>query len=320
MAIRETNSEALEKITTDDFSAGGTLSPERFDVFFRAVKENSEVLDRARGVSVSAESGDIPRLDVGERLLRPVGEGEEAPLSDIQQPSVPYQTQKLALAREFSWESIHQTIDDPQRAIAEMFISLYSRDLERLAFTGDTSSSDPFDSSIDGWLTQAQASSSVRTHDHAEDNTSDSTDNPTPQPIDKSLFGNMKMTMPRRYREKDNLAFLVSSDQLLAYKQWLTERNTAAGDQMLMTQEEPSAYGTRILTPLGFPQNVAMLTNMDNLAYVVQDKLRVEHAEKGRDMVLQDIEEVTNILSKIDYELLEEAGIVLGTNIEAPTA
>jgi hypothetical protein len=316
MASRGTNNDVLERISTDDFSSGG-LTEEQFNRFFKEVQNESDVLDRTRAVSVTAPSGDIPQLDVKQRSLQAVNEGEAADLQNIQQPSVPYQTQKVSLPYEFTWEALNETVDDPEKAVAQMFVTLFSNDLSRLASIGDTSSSDPFESTIDGWLTQAQANSNTQTYDHSGDPDGDGTT--SPQPVNKSLFRNMIRALPRRYRDRDGLVFLASPDAVLEWKDYVAERKTAQGDAMLLSQSEPSAFGIPLLTPLEWPDDVMLLTNRRNLCYVIQgDKVRVEQAEKGKDMVMHDIAAASNLLAKLDYAVLEYPGVVVGSNISIP--
>lgn len=304
--------QALDKITTGDMSSGGLLKPEQFRRFFKEIQEQSRVLSEARGIPVSAPEGDIPLMGVGSRIMQAVGEGESAEDQTVEQPSVPYQTQKVSIPWEITWEVANETIDDAPEAIRQIFTNQFRRDLEILASVGDESSADAFEAINDGWVTIAEASTDTAAYDHA------ATDG-TAQPISKELFSGMIHTLPRRYRERQDLTFLMGYDQLQGYKEYLTDRSTAAGDAMLLSQESPTGYGYDILAPMGFPADTVMLSNMSNLAWVVQDNVRLKQTTEGQYLVKNDVEAVLNLLAKVDYEVLETEGVCLGSGVEAPT-
>lgn len=304
------NSRNLEKVTTSDFSTGGLLSPEQFSDFFEDVQEQGNVLSRARAIPVSADSGDIPRIGVGSRLLQSASEGGSGTKQTVDQPSVSYQTTKVTLPWELTWESVNETIDDAEATIRQVFANQFAADLEILASVGDEASGDAFEAINDGWFTIAQARGAAN-HDHMDGGT-------TAQPVNNELFESMIDLMGEKYIEGGSPVFLLSHAQKNEYKQFLTDRSTGAGDAMLLTGEEPTPYGYNILTPLGWPDDVAMFTSMQNLVYVLQDDLRVKQTSEGESVVMNDLEAIYNLLAKIDYQILDEAGVVTATNIAAP--
>ena len=303
----------IEKLTTDDLSDGGLLKPERFAQFFKDVQAETEILERARSVPVTAPSGDLPRLGVGTRVMQGVAEGESATKQTIDQPSVPYQCEKVSIPWEVTWESVNESIGDLEEAVLSAFSRTFATDLEILASVGDEASADSFESINDGWLTLAQAAGvATYHHDDAGDGTG------TAQPVNKDLFAGMRALMPERYKESQNLVFLGSNAQKEAWQEALTDRNTAAGDAMLIQGQEPTPFGHDWLTPLGWPDDVFMLTAMKNLNYVIQDDMRVKTTTKSERNVMNDISAIFNLLGKVDYTLMEPEGIVLGENVAAP--
>lgn len=308
-------SKALEKITTGDTSAGGTLGPERFEQFFNDVAQQSTVLGQSRSVPVSASEGDIPRLSVASRVLRPVGEGESAQEATMDQPSVHYQTQKMAVAHSLTWESVNETIGNIEDALMSHFARQFSADLEILSSIGDESVSDTFESAQDGWYTLATAAGSpIYYHDDAGDGTG------VAQPVDKSLFSGMRRAMPQRYKERQNLVLLGSKRQKEAFQENLTERGTAAADAALLQGDEPTPYGLDWLTPLSWPDDRFMLTSMSNLAYIIQDDMRVKSTTQAKENVMNDIQVFVNMIGKVDLQILESAGIVRAEGVAAPSA
>lgn len=306
---RQHNQELMQK-TTADFSTGAQLTDAEFDEFMRLVQNQSEVLTQARQFTPSAEAGNIPQLDIEPRQIRAVGEGGSTSRKTITSGDVPYATQKVSLPWEQTWEESNELIDDPAQQKVELFSGQFGRDLEILASIGDEANADPFISIQDGWLTIADAQG-VANHDHTDGGAN-------AQPVDTELFESMIDLMPERYQEQQNLVFLMSFAQKNNYGQSLTDRQTAAGDALLLSGDEPTPFGHTIMSPLGWPDDRAMMTSMQNLAYIVQDDMRMKTTTDAERNVMNDIEAIHNLLAKVDYALLETAGIVTATNIAGP--
>lgn len=310
---RAENLGALQKATTTDFSAGALLSPEQFNDFMRDVQESARFLSSTRMFTPSAPSGDIPRLDIPPQQLQAATEATE-PASDatFDQPDVPFDTTKVTLQHEFSWESINEVIDDPESTIRQMFAQRFGADLEVLGSIGDDATTG-FAAINDGWLTRADARGAAA-HDHMDGGTA-------AQPVNNELFNSMIQLMPEKHKAangSDDLVFLLSWEQRQAYKDFLTDRSTGAGDAMLMTGEEPTPYGYDIVAPLAWPNDRAMLVDPSNLGYVVQDSMRTKQTSAAERNVRADIETIMAMYAKIDYVVLDEGGVVTASNIAAP--
>lgn len=301
---REQNQERMQK-TTADFSQAAQLTDAEFDEFMRLVQAQSEVLSQARDFTPSAESGAIPQLDIEPRQIRAVGEGESTSKKTIASGEVPYATQKVSLPWEQTWEENNELIDDPAQQKVELFSSQFGRDLEILASVGDEAGTGNFVTIQDGWLTIAGAQG-VTDYDHGA------------SAVNTALFEALINKMPERYQEQQNLVFLMSYDQKNAYGQSLTDRQTGAGDRLLLSGDEPTPFGHTIMSPLGWPSDRVMMTSMQNLAYVVQDEMRLKSTNSAQRNVMNDIDTIYNLLAKVDYAILETAGVVTASNIAAP--
>lgn len=304
---RAANTTAMEKVSSTDFSTGAQLTPEQFSDFMDEVRDQSTVLQQARMVPVDAEAGDIPRVNVGSRLLRAVSEGGSTAKNDITSGDIPYSTSKVSLPWEQTWEANNEIIDNPEATVRRLFINQFGVDLELLASVGDTGSADAFEQIEDGWLTRADARLATSHQiDHAT------------AAVNKALFSEMVQAMPQRYREQTQPVVLLSDAQKQAYKDYLTDRSTGAGDAMLMTGDEPTPFGYQILTPLGWPDDRAMFTSMENLLYIVQDDMRVKSTADSERNVMNDVERIYNLLAKVDFAIGAEEGVVTARNIAAP--
>jgi hypothetical protein len=305
------NVNALEKITTGDLTSGGLLKPEEFQQFFRDVQEQSDVLNRARAVPVDAPSGDIPRFDVQPRTMRAVAEGGSTPEVVPEQPSVPYQTQKTSLPWSLTWESVNESIGDYEALVRRTFTRRFASDLEILSSVGDEASANAFESTNDGWYVLAQARG-VPAHDHMNGGT-------TAHPVNTELFDSMRGLMPEKVKtDRNDVVFFLSNAQKEAYETSLTDRTTAAGDAMLLSMDEPTPFGYQIMTPLGWPNDVAMMASMRELAYVIQNNIRLKSTTQSKENVMNDYAVFANLLSKTDFVILDDEAVVTATNIAAP--
>ena len=304
---RAANTTAMEKVSSSDFSSGAQLSPEQFADFMQQVQEQSTVLQQANMIPVNAESGKLPMVSVGSRLLRAVSEGNSTGKNSINSGDISYATSKVSLPWEQTWEANNEIIANPEAKVRQLFIQQFGVDLEILASVGDTSSADAFESIEDGWLTRADAR--LATGNQVDHQTA---------AINKALFNDMVTAMPQRFREQQTPVIITSDPQKQAYKNYLTDRSTGAGDAMLMTGDEPTPYGYNILTPLGWPDDRAMFTSMENLLYIVQDDMRVKSTADSERNVMNDVERLYNLLAKVDFEIGEADGVVTASNIAAP--
>ncbi len=302
---------SLEKVTTGDFSGGGLLNRQQFTEFFREVQEQAQILDLVRFEDVDAPKGQIDKIGVGERLLRSATEATEGSLNSPNTGKVEYDTEKVELPWEVSMETVEDTIEGSGTAdtLVELFANQMSVDLEDLGANGDTTDADSFVSIVDGWVTFAENDTNTSTYDHQGG------------AIEKDVFKNLKMALPVRYRrDTSNLRWLMSEDQKEEYKDYLTDRNTSAGDAMLMTGQEPEPLGIPIATPVNWPDDTIMLTPMQNLVWIVQRDVNMRFTDEGEAVVRRDLYGIYNMLARIDYVIEDTKGVGLAQNIASPTA
>ena len=305
------NERALEKVTTADFTGAGLLSPEQFDEFFREVQDQSQILGDVRQESVTAPSGELPKIGVGERLLQAANEGTAGTNQNVNTSQIPFQTTKLSLPWELTTESVRETIEGEgtARTIMEMFAAQFAVDLEDLAVNGDETGTG-FVALNDGWLALA-GSRGAPTYDHTDGAG-------TAQAVNKGLFSSMLQSLDAKYKRDNGLVFLMAQSQKEAFKEYLTDRSTGAGDNMLLTGDEPTPYGYEILCPVNFPEDQVLLTRPNNLMYMIQRDVEMRQATTGSEVTKRDLYAIYNMLAKIDFQIEDENAMVLGSGLAAP--
>lgn len=298
---------SLQKVTTGDFGGGGILNREQFEEFFREVQDRNVLLDRVRIQPVDGPKAQIDKIGVGERLIR---EATEATSGTDQTPntgSINIDTTKLELPWEVSMETVEDTIEGEQTAqtLLQMFTRQFGVDVEDLGINGDSADAGSFIGIDDGWLTIAN-NRGAPTYDHGN------------AAIDKNVFKETKALLDAKYKRTDDLVFIMSSDQLDEFKDYLTDRSTGAGDAMLMTGEEPTPYGVDVLTPPAWPDGTVMFTDPRNLILAPQREMNLRVTREGEAIVKRDLYAIYNMLARLDFQVEDENAVGLATNIAAP--
>ena len=304
------NQRALEKVTTGDFTGAGSLKEEEFDDFFLEVQNTEELLGTVRMMDVNAPTGDIPKLGVGERLLQAVNENSNVSLQSVNSGSIGFATTKVGLPYELTRETVEDVIDDPAGSIRDLFTQQFAVDTADLAVNGDETADDgtsptaedQFYGINDGWLKIAD-DRGAPSYDHSS------------AAVDNDLFHNMVSALDQKYKRQNNLVFMMSQAQKENYKYSLVNRSTSAGDDMLMTDGQPTPYGFDIVTPPNFPDDRAMLVNPDKLIYIVQRDMEVRSTQDGSAVVLNDKFGIYNLLARIDFQIEDENAMVVADNI-----
>lgn len=311
MSEIETPESTLEKITTGDFSSGGLLKPEQFNRFFQDVQEQSEFLSAVRQIAVTAPSGDIPRADISADPFEAVAEGAAPSRQTIDQPSVPFTCTKVGTSWEVTWEAMSETIDSAEQQARQLFVNRFAVGIERLGSLGDEAGTG-FAAINDGWVTIAEGRSNTSTVDNSSGG--------TPQTISTDLFTKMVQTMPDKFINNGGLAYMMSTDQKQEVEEIIADTAAQGGDvSYLLSDGDPTPGGRPIMTPLGWPDDTVMLARPDNLVYLPeQGGARVKQTTDGEYVTTHDIDVVYAMFSKLDYQILDAEGVVLGTNVAAP--
>lgn len=304
----------LEKVTTSDFSSGGLLNRQQFDEFFLEVQDSAQVLDTIRFQPVTGDQAQIDKLGVGERLIRSATEATSGTLQTPNTGSIDIDTVKIELPWEVSMETVEDTIEQEGTAdrLVDLFAQQFAVDSEDLAFNGDEDdtsggASQAFLTINDGFLVKADDSADPATYDHQS------------AAVNKEVFHELITGLPEKYRrDPTGLAFFTSLSQKQAYKDYLTDRSTGAGDSMLMSGEEPTPYGYPVLTPTGFPDDRVMLTNPRNLVWAVQRDVNMRVTQEGEAVVRRDLYAIYNMLARTDYVIEDLSGVATASNVAAP--
>jgi HK97 family phage major capsid protein len=211
------SNELLQKVidtTTVGADNGGLLKPEQSNRFIDYMFDATILTRAARTIRMRADTTEIDKVGVGERLMVLATEGSAAGQTDrgATFTKVSLTTKKLRLDWELSSESLEDNIEgaDLEDHIARLMATQAGNDVEDLAINGDTAlSSNNLLKAFNGFRKLALNGGNVVDAGGAT--------------ITKAVFNNALKNMPRKYKQRRNqLRFFTGSNLVQDYLYNLT--------------------------------------------------------------------------------------------------
>ena len=193
---------------------GGLLNPEQSARFLDYMFDATVIGKDARTVRMRADTTEIDRMSVGERLMTLATEGDNTGSNAaVTFSKISLTTKKLRLDWELSTESLEDNIEgaDLEDHIARMMATQAGNDIEDLVLNGDTASGTTFLTAFNGVVKKAKTSGRVVDAAGAE--------------VSRAVFNSALKAMPRKYKQRRNdLRFLAGSNliQDFLYKNSIT--------------------------------------------------------------------------------------------------
>jgi hypothetical protein len=187
---------------------GGLLNPEQSARFLDYMFDATVVGKLARTVRMRADTTEIDRIGVGEKLMKLASEAENTGTNAaVQFSKISLTTKKLRLDWELSTESLEDNIEgaDLEDHIARLMATQAGNDLEDVVLNGDTSlTGDNLYKAFDGIVKIAKANGHVVDADGAN--------------ISREVFNNALKALPRKYKQRrPDLRFLSGSNLIQDY-------------------------------------------------------------------------------------------------------
>jgi hypothetical protein len=187
---------------------GGLLNPEQSARFLDYMFDATVIGKVARTVRMRADTTEIDRIGVGEKLMKLASEGENTGSnSAVQFSKISLTTKKLRLDWELSTESLEDNIEgaDLEDHIARLMATQAGNDLEDVVLNGNTAlSSDNLYKAFDGIVKIAKTNGRVVAGLGA--------------PVSREIFNKALKAMPRKYKQRrPDLRFLAGSNLIQDY-------------------------------------------------------------------------------------------------------
>jgi hypothetical protein len=203
---------------------GGLLNPEQSSRFLDYMFDATVIGKVARTVRMRADTTEIDRMSVGEKLMKIATEGDDtnSANSGVTFSKISLTTKKLRLDWELSTESLEDNIEgaDLEDHIARLMATQAGNDIEDVVLNGDTSlSSDQLYKAFDGAVKKSKANGHVVDAGGAA--------------VSRAVFNSALKALPRKYKQRrTDLRFLAGSNliQDFLYANSIGTNNTIPQD------------------------------------------------------------------------------------------
>ena len=188
---------------------GGLLNPEQSARFLDYMFDATVIGKVARTVRMKADTTEIDRMGVGEKLMKLATEGDNTNSDNaaVTFSKISLTTKKLRLDWELSTESLEDNIEgaDLEDHIARLMATQAGNDIEDVVLNGNTSlSSDQLYKAFDGVVKKAKADAHVVDAGGAN--------------ISRAVFNSALKALPRKYKQRrTDLRFLAGSNLIQDY-------------------------------------------------------------------------------------------------------
>ena len=182
---------------------GGLLNPEQSARFLDYMFDATVIGKVARTVRMKADTTEIDRMSVGEKLVKLASEGENTGVNQgVTFSKISLTTKKLRMDWELSTESLEDNIEgaDLEDHIARLMATQAGNDIEDVLLNGDTLlTTDGLYKSFDGVVKKAKANGRVVDAAGAA--------------VSREVFNKALKAMPRKYKQRrGDLRFLAGSN------------------------------------------------------------------------------------------------------------
>lgn len=315
-----TNQSIIEKasMTLSSLAAGGQMSPEQFNTFYRKIIDQPTILKDARNVPMKSDSMKIEKIGFGSRILRKGTEGTALADGDRAVPTtstVQLNAKEVIAEVNISYDTLENNIEGEglKDTLMDMIAARAALDIEELVLNGDTASADTYLAILNGLRKKAVS--------HVIDGTN------TGAAFSKSVFLKAMNAVPAKYRRNPaEWRFYSSFANELAWKDSIASRQSNLGDAALQGSLA-TAYGVPV-------KGIAMLQDYDldgagagtatgsDLLFTHPKNIVVGFSRNVRIEVDKDIRErkfIVVLTAKLDAQFEEEDAVSKYQKILTPT-
>ena len=188
--------------TASENGNGGLLNPEQSARFLDYMFDATVIGKVARTVRMKADTTEIDRIGVGEKLMKLATEGDDTGANAaVTFSKISLTTKKLRLDWELSTESLEDNIEGPdlEDHIARMMATQAGNDIEDVILNGTGTGSDALYKAFQGVVAKSKAYGHVVDAGGAA--------------VSRAVFNSALKALPRKYKQRrSDLRFLAGSN------------------------------------------------------------------------------------------------------------
>lgn len=290
-----------------DLTSGGALAEEHAAAFIRGLIEHAMIMPMATVIPMRSPKQVIDKIKFGSRILRAAKEAQALSQAERAKPTtsdVELDAQLFKAEVRISDEILEDNIERSNfhDTIISLMTERISTDVDDILANGDTTSADPFYSTLDGIRKQAVSH----------------TVNAGAASLSKTILKRIVKAMPKQYkRVKKELVFMCATAAEEDYRDTLASRATAAGDKYL-EGDAPILYNGSPLSQVPmFPETLGG-GNESDLIYTHPKNVHVGVLRRIKLETDKDISAGVLVIVatlRLDVKYAEEDAVVKATNI-----
>lgn len=186
-------------------------------------------------------------------------------------------------------KNTHQGPDQFGDYIVEQFIQRWANDIGLIGIRANADSDNlqtvggaaELDNTWNGWIAIAEGEDSASDRiglegtANAQTSTMPTYDQASAAP-DTQMFNETIQTIDSRFRDPDNVVFLMSPTKIQEYAYNLTQREDPLGSAVIMGDSDLTPFSYDVVGINGWPDSYAMLTDPSNLAYGLYEQMEID--------------------------------------------
>jgi hypothetical protein len=227
-----------------------------------------------------------------------------------------------------SLKNTHYGPDEFGDYIVDQFIQRWANDVGLIGIraNADSGNLDSFagftegDNTWNGWIAIAEGEDSASDRIGLEDTAAAEVDT-MPEldqgnaPVDTDMFDEALRTLDSRYRDPDEVRFVMSPDKVQEYRMSLTEREDPLGSAVIFGDEDITPFSYDVVGVNGWPDSYAMLTDPDNLAYGLFEEMEVDQTQDTDEVYENRLHSRNWMEGQFDFQVKQLQAGVLISNI-----
>lgn len=235
-------------------------------------------------------------------------------------------------------KNTHPGIDTFGELIVNEFVQRWANDVAIIGIRANAASDDleatydsvgdsTLDDTWNGWIARAEGQQGTLEDATTDDrlgleDTSDTTTMPSvdmsTSAIDTEMFNDTINTLDSRYRDPDDVVFLMNPDQVQKYAFDLTQREDPLGASVIMGDSDITPFSYDVVGIPEWPSSYAMLTDPSNLAFGLFEQMELDQTTDTDTVHEERLHSRNWLEGQFDFQIRDLQAGVLVKNIAAP--
>lgn len=311
--------------------------------FLNRMQKNVDLLDMVDVIPLARLEQDVPKLGVP-RLSGGVRGEEESRTegSDVESGEVSFNATDrsyyiLFEPKRDAIKNTHYGDDEWGNLIIDEFSQRFGNDIAIIGMRAgsaeapveDITGTPTIDDRWDGWIARAEGDADsdrigLEDTDAADTDSMPEYDNTDgagePQPVDTETFHGTIQTLDSRYRNPDNVAFLINPDHVQQYEFDLTTREDGLGVAVLQGDTDVTPFDYDIVAISEWPVEYGMFTDPDNLAFGPYEEMELDQTTDTDKVHEEKLHSRNWLEAQFDFQIKELQAGVLMTGLADPNA